>query len=85
MAQIGPVLRLALRPRLLLLLVRAGWRFRSRGWYRRPPFLPLPPAEYMDWRMHTAYGEEEALPSPRELERYLRWVLRMGPARHGRA
>lgn len=58
-------------------MLRAGWRFRARGWYRRPPFLPLPPADYVAWRMHTAYGDEEAAPDVRELEDYLRWTERM--------
>jgi len=65
------------RPRLLALLARNAWRFRARGWWRRWPFLPLPPAEYLDWRLHTAYGDEGAGPEPEELERYLRWSLRM--------
>ncbi|HLU25499.1 MAG TPA: hypothetical protein VKZ58_07310 [Longimicrobiales bacterium] len=64
------------RPRLYGLLLKAAWRFRARDWYRRPPFLPLPPPEYLAWRMHTAYGDEEVLPSLDELERYLRWVAR---------
>jgi len=68
----------AVRPRLLGLLIRSAWRFRARGWYRRPPFLPLPPPEYVDWRLHTAYGEVERAPSPDELERYLRWALETG-------
>jgi len=68
-------------PGLLLPLVAAGWRFRARGWYRRAPFLPLPPAEYLAWRMHTAYGNEEAEPSVRDLERYLRWSADFGSGR----
>lgn len=64
-------------PELFLLMLRAGWRFRARGWWRRPPFLPLPPAEYVDWRLHTAYGESGATPELDELERYLRWVIWM--------
>ena len=30
-------------------LVRVGWRFRRRGWYRRPPFLPLPAEDAHIW------------------------------------
>lgn len=67
-------------PSVLLLLARAGWRFRGRGWWRRPPFLPLPPAEYLAWRLHTAYGDSAAAPDLGELERYLRWVMRMNRA-----
>jgi hypothetical protein len=71
---------LALRhPRLLPPLIAAAWRFRRRGWYRTPPFLPLPPRDYVEWRLHTAYGSGDALPTVRELERYLRWTSRMRP------
>lgn len=70
-----------LHPSVLLMLVRAGWRFRGRGWWRRPPFLPLPPANYLAWRLHTAYGDSEAAPDFGELRRYLRWVMRMNRAR----
>ncbi len=69
-------LRLAPHPVRALRAVRAGWGFRSRGWARRPPFLPLPPREYIEWRLYTAYGATGA-PTPQEVERYLRWVDRM--------
>jgi len=65
------------RPRVLPYLLRAAWAFRARGWYRRPPFLPLPPRSYLRWRMETAYGDPDALPTPEEMERYLRWTARM--------
>jgi hypothetical protein len=74
-------MRLALqalrRPTLWWPLLAAGWRFRARGWLGRAPFLPLPSAAYMEWRLHTAYGEEGRAPTIEELGRYLRWVLRM--------
>ena len=66
------------RPRTGLALLRAAWRFRARGWYRHPPFLPLPPAAYIAWRLHTAWGDETHVPEPDELRRYLEWVRRMG-------
>ena len=69
-------LRAAVRPGLAADLLRVAWRFRARGWYRRPPFLPLPPAEYVRWRMHTAYGDEDAVPPAEDVERYARWVGR---------
>mgnify|MGYP006303902427 CR=1 FL=1 len=65
------------RPRLLAGLIRATWRFRARGWWKRPPFLPLPPREYMDWRMHTAYGDGGRSPRVEELHRYVRWANRL--------
>lgn len=67
----------ALRPALLRGLLGAAWRFRARGWWRRPPFLPVPPREYLDWRMHTAYGDDGRLPTTGEIERYVRWANRM--------
>lgn len=71
-------LALALRtirhPTLAADLVRVVWRFRSRDWYRRAPFLPVPPRDYVRWRMHTAYGDYDAVPPPDDVERYARWV-----------
>ncbi len=70
--------RLALRrPRTVPALLGAAWAFRARGWYRRPPFLPIPPRSYLRWRMDTAYGDPDAAPPPDELERYLLWTSRM--------
>jgi hypothetical protein len=69
--------RALVRPRLLANLVATGWRFRRRDWFRRPPFLPLPPHDYMRWRLHTAYGDEHGAPSAGELEAYVRWSARM--------
>lgn len=71
---IGLVLR---RPGLLPAVVGLAWAARRRGWYRRPPFLPLPPRSYLRWRMDTAYGDPEADPSAEDLARYLSWARRM--------
>ena len=69
--------RLALRalvnPRLALDLLRLVWSFRARDWYRRAPFLPFPPADYMRWRMFTAYGDERAVPPLDDVVRFARW------------
>lgn len=65
------------RPRTIPHLVRAAWAFRARGWWLRPPFLPLPPASYLRWRLDTAYGDAAARPSDDEMERYLSWTTRM--------
>jgi hypothetical protein len=68
--------RALVRPTLAVDLLRVAWRFRSRGWYRRPPFLPIPPTEYVRWRMHTAYGDSDAVPPAEDVIRYARWVGR---------
>jgi hypothetical protein len=66
-------LRAAVNPRLAIDLVRTAWAFRARAWYGHPPFLPLPPREYMRWRMYTAYGDEDAIPPLEDVVRFARW------------
>jgi hypothetical protein len=66
-------LRAAVRPRLALDLLRLAWSFRARDWWRRPPFLPLPPREYLRWRMLTAYGDEDAVPPIDDVVNFARW------------
>ncbi len=43
---------------ILLELIRICWTFRDRRWYRRFPFLPFPPRDYLRWRMETNYGDQ---------------------------
>ena len=64
------------RPALAVNLLRVSWRFRSRKWYRRFPFLPLPDSEYLKWRLHTAYGDDGATPTADDIERYARWAVK---------
>lgn len=60
-------------PRLAIDLTRVAWSMRARDWYRRAPFLPLPPREYVRWRMFTAYGDENAVPPVDDVVRFARW------------
>jgi hypothetical protein len=66
-------LRAAVRPRLALDLLRTAWAFRRRGWWRHPPYLPLPDRTYLRWRMYTAYADESAVPPPDDVVRFARW------------
>jgi len=66
-------LRAALRPRLAIDLLRLAWSFRARDWWRVPPFLPLPPRDYLRWRMFTAYGDEDAIPPVEDVVNFARW------------
>ena len=81
MSWLGLSLRLAARalvhPALAADLLRVAWRFRTRGWYRRFPFLPLPDRTYVAWRMYTAYGDHQAVPPLDDVVRYARWARRM--------
>ncbi len=69
--------RALLNPRLAVDLLRTVWAFRARQWYRRPPFLPIPPREYIRWRMYTAYGDEEAIPPVEDVVRFATWRRRV--------
>ena len=66
--------RSLVNPALAVDLVTVAWRFRSRAWYRHTPFLPLPDLTYLRWRMYTAYGDFDAVPSPDEVVRYAKWA-----------
>lgn len=74
---LGLVLRLSARaivsPRLAVDLVRTAWAFRRRGWWRTPPFLPVPDGTYLRWRMYTAYADEDAIPPAEDVVRFARW------------
>lgn len=70
-------LRALVNPRLAVDLVRLVWSFRARQWYLRPPFLPLPPPEYVRWRMYTAYGDEHAVPPVDDVVRFAAWRRRV--------
>jgi len=80
MSWLGLSLQLALRtlrdPALAPALVRVGWRFRRRRWLKRPPFLPIPDRNYLRWRMLTAYGDPNAVPSADDVARYAKWAVR---------
>ena len=74
---LGLLARCVRRPSLAVDLLRVAWRFRARDWWRTPPFLPVPDATYLAWRMHTAYGDHHAVPSPDDGARYARWARRI--------
>lgn len=52
-----------------------------RGWWRRPPFLPRPSAEYVRFRLLTQYGDEDADPTVDDVVSYLRWRRRWPASR----
>jgi hypothetical protein len=47
-------------------------RTARRGWWRRPPFLPLPSTDYVQFRLLTQYGDA-ANPTHDDVVSYLRW------------
>jgi hypothetical protein len=65
--------RALISPRLAIDLLRTGWAFRRRDWWRQAPFLPVPDRTYLRWRMYTAYGDELAVPPVQDVVRFARW------------
>lgn len=61
------------RPVLWPTAVRQARRTAAPGWWRRAPFLPLPPRDYLRFRMVTQYGETDRPPDPADVLNYLVW------------
>lgn len=47
------------------------------GWWRRPPFWPVPDQGWLGFRMTTIYGSPQARPGPLDLIDFLTWCHRM--------
>jgi hypothetical protein len=68
------VVAVVARPPLWGTGLRQAARLARPGWWRRPPFLPLPAPGYLRFRLETAYGGTgEAPPDAADLVAYLRW------------
>ncbi|NNE72329.1 MAG: hypothetical protein HKN26_01560 [Acidimicrobiales bacterium] len=61
------------RPDLWFTAVRQVGRLAPSGWWRRPPFVPVPDAEYLRFRLQTAYGDADRDPEPADVVTYLQW------------
>jgi hypothetical protein len=72
----GLVMTVVSRPGLWAESVRTLLAVAPRGWWRRKPFLPLPDADYSNWRLVTAHGDPDSRLTPEELVRYLEWRKR---------
>jgi hypothetical protein len=69
------------RPRLWVVAVRQVLRLARPGWWRRPPFLPLPDPAYLRFRLVTMYGSDHR-PDAADVVPYLEWC-RAWPASTG--
>jgi hypothetical protein len=55
-------------------------RLAAPGWWRRPPFLPLPAPAYWRFRLRTAFGDDaSARLTVGDVTSYLRWCRRTRP------
>lgn len=70
------LLALARRPDLWGEGLRTMIAVAPTGWWRRPPFIPIPDPAYMQWRLATAHGEASSPLEPGELIHYLEWRKR---------
>jgi hypothetical protein len=61
------------RPSLWITAIVQVVRLARPGWWRRPPFLPVPDEAYLRFRLQTAYGDPEREPDPSDVVTYLRW------------
>ncbi len=52
----GAMRALARRPDLWPVAARSAASMARAGWWRRPPFLPLPDRRWLHFRLVTAYG-----------------------------
>jgi hypothetical protein len=69
---VGAVASVAARPQLWGTALTSTVRLARPGWWRRPPFLPVPDRAYLGFRLETQYGGRAA-PEPRDLVTYLEW------------
>ncbi|MGH9044307.1 MAG: hypothetical protein ACRDVP_05640 [Acidimicrobiales bacterium] len=70
------------RPTLWTTALGTIRRLAAPGWWRRPPFLPLPDPSYWRFRMQTAYGDDwSGRPTTQDVIDYLRWCQRVKPPR----
>ena len=59
-------------PSLWATALRQAARMTRPGWWRRPPFLPVPDPAYLRFRLETQYGTD-GTPDPGDVLVYLRW------------
>jgi hypothetical protein len=64
------------RPFLAIEGLRAAVAVAADGWWRRPPFVPVPDPVYLAWRRETAYGDRDAPMHVDDLVHYLAWRRR---------
>jgi hypothetical protein len=71
------VVAIGRHPGLWSTAARQAVRMAPNGWWRRPPFLPVPAADYLAFRLQTMYGGPgDTSPAPADVVRWLEWAKR---------
>ncbi|MDZ7673669.1 MAG: hypothetical protein U5K30_01155 [Acidimicrobiales bacterium] len=68
------------RPSLWRAALRQVRALAPTGWWRRPPFLPVPDRAWLSFRLTTAYGDPTAPIVADDLVAWLRWSDTVQPA-----
>ena len=77
----GVVRAVASHPSLWPTALRQLARMTPPRWWTRRPFLPVPDADYLRFRLETQYGlatESADVMSPEDVVVYLRWCQALG-------
>jgi len=77
----GVVLAVASHPSLWPTALRQLARMTPPRWWTRRPFLPVPDADYLRFRLETQYGvlsESSDVMAPDDVVVYLRWCQGAG-------
>ena len=64
------------RPSLWATALSTAVSMAPRGWWKSPPFLPIPDRDLVNWRMTTAYGDPDTALDEHDLVAYLEWRQR---------
>lgn len=67
----------ARRPGLWVVGIRQLFRMAPRGWWRKPPFLPVADPRYIEFRAVTQYGDAHRAPEPRDVVAWLEWCRKV--------
>lgn len=73
------VIAVVIRPWLWATAIGALFGFARIGWWRRPPFLPIPDRSVLEWRVTTAFGQPNMALATDDVLSYLRWRKQHGP------
>ena len=70
---ISVVAAVARHPSLWPTAIRQGARLVPSQWWRTAPHLPIPSADYLEFRLLTQYGDISHRPERNDVLNYLRW------------
>ncbi len=84
MSEWSMVLAVLRRPRLWATALSTLAAMAPDGWWRKPPFLPIPNEDLVNWRMTTAYGSPDTTLAEGDLVAYLEWRREVARGSGGR-